>query len=180
MEQKITSLDVCAHHTGFDLLSQRAKKVFLDRCLELIRAGRLVPVFLDQIILYANAYDSYLLFDADVQENGPVLQSRDKRGDLRSYANPAVKMRTDALRDVVRIGKNFSFTPLDRERIEASEELPNPISYCLDIIDDEDETAQRAAAERRKAEANITRIYSRYGLKRDKSSRQSAGANIEK
>lgn len=176
-EQKITSLEVCTHHTGFELLSQRAKKVYLDRCLELIRAGKLVPVFLDQIVLYANAFDSYLLFDADVQENGPVLQSRDKRGDLRSYSNPAVKMRTDALRDVVRIGKNFSFTPLDRERIDDSGAATDTVLEWIqgdDALSPEELEKKREAA-RRKEEAAITRIYSKYGLTRDKTSRTKTG-----
>ena len=182
------TLDACTHQTGFDLLPQRAKKVYLDRCLQLIREGRMKEDFLDQLVLYANAYDAYLAADESVRKLGQVLQKSGERShEPIYYANPAVKMRMDSLRDVVRIGRNFSFSPLDRKSADLPITSPvnDPAASFLERrarprapwgepYDPEREAKEKAEKElnrkaaKRREEAAITRIYTRYGLKRDK------------
>jgi P27 family predicted phage terminase small subunit len=114
----ITDVHQCLNVTGYDLLSPKAKGIYRKKCKELITVGKLMIQDLHQLILYAHSCDQYWLFDQVIREKGVLTELVDRNGKVRYEPNPAVKMRRDALSDILKIGYNFGFSSMDRKRLD--------------------------------------------------------------
>ena len=109
----------CAYHvSGYAELSNRAKALYRQKCKELVAGPGLFSSDLHQVVLYAHSYDQYWIYDDSVKEHGAVLSNANKFGEQVLVANPAVKMRRDALKDLTAIAARFGFSPVDRAKIK--------------------------------------------------------------
>ncbi|MBR5499635.1 MAG: P27 family phage terminase small subunit, partial [Bacteroidales bacterium] len=122
----------CAYHvSGYAELSNRAKALYRQKCKELVAGAGLFPSDLHQVILYAHSYDQYWIYDDAVKEYGAVLKNTNKFGEEVLVANPAVKMRRDALKDLTAIAARFGFSPVDRAKIKLEVKEEDPLDDFL-------------------------------------------------
>lgn len=126
----------CAYHvSGYAELSNRAKALYRQKCKELVAGAGLFPSDLHQVILYAHSYDQYWQYDDAVKTHGAVLQNTNKFGEQVLVANPAVKMRRDALKDLTAIAARFGFSPVDRAKIKLEVKEEDPLDEFMKEFD---------------------------------------------
>ncbi len=78
----------------------------------------LEKAYLPGMIFYAKEFDTYLNADADIERNGRYILERGASGEvIGTTENPSVKHRNKALENIIRLGSNYGFTPVDRQRI---------------------------------------------------------------
>lgn len=116
---------------GYNELSGRAKTIYRNKCKELIAGAGLYATDLHQIILYAHSYEQYWIYDEAVKRHGAVLSVLNKFGDTVLIANPAVKMRRDALKDATAIAARFGFSPVDRAKIKLEVKEEDPLEAFM-------------------------------------------------
>lgn len=104
--------------SGYDNLSRRAKAIYRRKCHEMVERGALYLEDLTQLILYAHSVDSFWLFDAEVKKYGAVVEEVSREGNSRLVPNPAVRMRNEALKNILSISANFGFSPKDRQSLK--------------------------------------------------------------
>ena len=105
------------------LPSKRAKSLFKKKATQLIALGTLTAFDLEHLAAYCNSMD--VLFDCLEQMREPAIERYDKLGNLVGYVkNPAIAMYKQMLEDVNRLGSEFGFTPLSRQKfaVEKKEE----------------------------------------------------------
>lgn len=127
----------CAYHvSGYAKLSNRAKALYRQKCKELMAGAGLYSSDLHQVILYAHSYDQYWIYDDAVKEHGAVLRNTNKFGEEALVANPAVKMRRDALKDLTAIASRFGFSPADRAKIKLEVKGEDPLDDFMKTYGD--------------------------------------------
>lgn len=116
--EKITQFRQCQYVQGYDTLNERQKKIFKFSCEQLIALKLLEKAYLPGMIFYAKEFDTYLNADADTERNGRYILERGASGEvIGTTENPSVKHRNKALENIIRLGSNYGFTPVDRQRI---------------------------------------------------------------
>jgi P27 family predicted phage terminase small subunit len=120
--------------SGYDELSRRAKMLYLSNCNMLANHDRLFKEDLKALILYSQTWDEFWKMDKLVEDKGVLLTTA--QGNI--IANPAVKMRRDARRDIIDIGAKFGFTPFDRQKLKAPDNnKDNPLTIFLNEVDNQ-------------------------------------------
>lgn len=104
-------------HPGYQVLSDRAKKIYSRAARECMAVGILQSLDLDKLVMYSREYDAYLSACEDVAANGSVLSYEDKNGNKKYYSNPSVIQASAALKNANSIGSCFGFSPVDRQRL---------------------------------------------------------------
>lgn len=114
---KITDIRAVTSTGAMKLLpTKRAKDLFKKKAQQLIGLGVLTSMDLEHLAAYCNSMD--VLFTCLDSMRLPAVEKRDKLGYLTGYVkNPAVGMYKQMLEDVNRLGSEFGFTPLSRQKI---------------------------------------------------------------
>ena len=127
--EKLETVRQCAH-TGLDIMTPRARQIFRAKCRDLIALRILERQHLDELYLYAVELDEYLTASEEIAKNGRYITVRNEIGAVsRIIENPAFRIKDRALKNVVAIGSNFGFSPVDQLKIKG----------VTDVLQDEDE-----------------------------------------
>ena len=84
--------------------------------------------FCPQLLIYAVEYDHWITCCESIATEGLYITVTGKDGQATVAPNPAVKQRKDAEATLVRIGSNFGFSPVDRQRMKAEAADPQKTS----------------------------------------------------
>ncbi|MBC8603171.1 P27 family phage terminase small subunit [Parabacteroides acidifaciens] len=113
------------------LPTKRAKEIFKTKANQLIALGVLTELDIEHLAVYANSLD--VLFSCMEGMRKPAEEKYDKEGRLTGYVvRPETKMYKQMVDDVNRIGAEFGFTPVSRQRINQQEhEEQDPFKNLL-------------------------------------------------
>ena len=121
---KITVEDVGACQiSGLKSATRRARDIYWRTVRKVAALGMLEESFLAQIFFYAVEYDHFMTCCESVRKDGLYLVVEGKKGTI-VVPNPAVKQRDKALELLLKIGSNFGFSPVDKQRIRVDAEDP--------------------------------------------------------
>lgn len=139
---KITVEDVGACQiSGLKSATRRARDIYWRTVRKVAALGMLEESFLSQIFFYAVEYDHFMTCCESVRKDGPYLVVEGKKGTV-VVPNPAVKQRDKALELLLKIGSNFGFSPVDKQRIRVDAEDPKDKkvkAFFAAIYGDDDE-----------------------------------------
>ena len=139
---KITVEDVGACQiSGLKSATRRARDIYWRTVRKVAALGMLEESFLAQIFFYAVEYDHFMTCCESVRKDGLYLVVEGKKGTV-VVPNPAVKQREKALELLLKIGSNFGFSPVDKQRIRVDAEDPKDKkvkAFFAAIYGDDDE-----------------------------------------
>lgn len=134
---KIKDLKRITSTRGIRLLkSERSKRIFISKCNQLIAIGILTETDLDQISIYSDALDKYYTCISELQQKGMFSPRYDVNGNVIGFiSNPYLKLYQDLAILINKIGSDFGFSPVQRQKIkiEKPKEL-NPIEELTKLI----------------------------------------------
>lgn len=115
---KITDVNQIKSVAGLKLLpTKRAKAIFKQKANQLIGLRVLTILDIEQLAVYANSLD--VLFDCLDGMRRPAIKKIDKDGNLVGYVTPPeVALYSKMVEHVNRIGSEYGFTPVSRQRIK--------------------------------------------------------------
>lgn len=103
------------------LPTKRSKSIFRTKANQLIALGVLTVLDLELLAVYANSLD--ILFDCMEDMRLPATPKHNKLGQLIGYVpRPEIAMYKQMVEQVNRIGSDFGFTPISRQRINSAPE----------------------------------------------------------
>ncbi|RHJ76232.1 P27 family phage terminase small subunit [Parabacteroides sp. AM08-6] len=132
---KITDVKRILSTSRLKLLpTKRAKEIFKTKANQLIALGVLTELDIEHLAVYANSLD--VLFTCMEGMRKPAEPKYDKNLQLTGYiTRPETKMYKQMVDDVNRIGAEFGFTPVSRQRINQTQpENEDPFKNLLDNL----------------------------------------------
>ena len=111
--------------SGLQSATRRARDIYWRTVRKVAALGMLEESFLSQIFFYAVEYDHFMTCSESVKKDGLYIVVETKKGTL-VVPNPAVKQRDKALEILLKIGSNFGFSPVDKQRlrVQSPDEKP--------------------------------------------------------
>ena len=109
---------------GYSELTPRAKSIYRKVARAANALKILTEVDLLQLVMYAREYDWALDAMAKEREVGVMYSTTDKDGNVIWHSNPARGVVDSAIRNINKIGTNFGFSPVDRQRIKLAAQDP--------------------------------------------------------
>lgn len=129
--------------SGLKSATDRARKIYWSTVRKVAGQGMLDPAFCQQLLIYAIELDLLMKCEEDIRKNGMYLVVEGKKGTF-VCPNPAVKQLHNAAEKVLKIGSNFGFSPVDRQRLKAQAEDPKAKSikaiFAAIVADEGEET----------------------------------------
>lgn len=118
---KISDINEITSTENLKLLpSKRSREIFMNKANQLIALGILTEMDLEMLAVYANSLD--VLFSCLKKMRLPAIEKKDKLGNVVGYVpRPEVAMYKQMVDHVNRIGSEFGFTPISRQRINTPE-----------------------------------------------------------
>jgi len=115
--EKLTDIRQITSASRMKLLpTKRAKAIFKTKANQLIALRVLTELDLEHLAVYANSLD--VLFSCLDGMREPAKEKFDKNGQLIGYvAPPEISLYRQMVEHVNRIGAEFGFTPVSRQRI---------------------------------------------------------------
>lgn len=102
------------------LKSKRAKNIFIEKSNQLISMRILTSFDIEQLSIYAYALDQAYTCMEEVSEQGLFHETFDDNGRILRYVeNPHLKLFKEMVDIVNKIGADFGFTPVSRQKIKA-------------------------------------------------------------
>ena len=127
--------------SGLQSATHRARDIYWRTVRKVAALGMLEESFLSQIFFYSVEYDHFMTCCESVRKDGLYLVVEGKKGTV-VVPNPAVKQRDKALELLLKIGSNFGFSPVDKQRIRVDAEDPKDKkvkAFFAAIYGDDDE-----------------------------------------
>lgn len=117
---KITDIKQITSCSKLKMLpTKRAKDIFKQKANQLIALNVLTELDLEQLAVYANSLD--LVFDCLEGMRKPAIPKYDKEGNLTGYvAPPELALYRQMVEIVNKIGSDFGFSPISRQRINTA------------------------------------------------------------
>ena len=111
--------------SGLQSATRRARDIYWRTVRKVAALGMLEESFLSQIFFYAIEYDHLMTCNESIRKDGIYITVEGKKGTF-VVPNPAVKQRDKALEILMKIGSNFGFSPVDKQRIRVQTEPEKP------------------------------------------------------
>lgn len=111
--------------SGLQSTTRRARDIYWRTVKKVAALGMLEESFLSQIFFYAIEYDHLMTCNESIRKEGIYITVEGKKGTF-VVPNPAVKQRDKALEILMKIGSNFGFSPVDKQRIRVQTEPEKP------------------------------------------------------
>jgi len=126
--------------SGLKSSTPRAREIYWATCRKVAAQGMLDPTFCAQILFYAIEYDIVLRCEEDIKKKGMYVEVEGKRGTFL-VQNPSVKQLHAAMEKVLKIGSNFGFSPVDRQRLkmELGDNKPKGFKAIFAMVVNDDE-----------------------------------------
>ena len=127
--------------SGLKSATRRAREMYWALCRRVAAQGMLEEAFCAQLLMYAVEYDHFCTCSESIRKDGLYMTVEGKDGKPIVVANPCVKQRETAIEKLLKIGSNFGFSPVDRQRIKVIEEDPKQKSLkaMFAMVFEEDE-----------------------------------------
>ena len=109
--------------SGLKSATDRARKIYWATVRKVSAQGMLDEAFCQQLLIYAIELDLLLRCEESIKKDGMYLVVETKKGTM-ALPNPAVKQLHAAAEKLLKIGSNFGFSPVDRQRLKAQAEDP--------------------------------------------------------
>ena len=106
---------------GLKSANARTTRIYWNVIRELAVNKMLEKDFCVQVLIYATYLDTFISCSEDIEERGLICTGINKEGAPYSYPNPSVKMRDNATEKLLKIGSNFGFSPVDRQRLKLAD-----------------------------------------------------------
>lgn len=135
LAERITDIKKVTSASKMKLLpTKRAKDIFKAKANQLIALGVLTVLDIEHLAVYANSLD--VLFSCLEGMREAAKEKRNKVGDLIGYITPPeVKLYKQMVEDVNRIGSEFGFTPISRQRINLEKKpIENPFQKLINDL----------------------------------------------
>lgn len=118
LADKITDVSEITSTSRLKLLpTKRAKDIFKQKANQLIAMGVLTMMDIEHLAVYANSLD--VLFSCMENMRKEATEKHNKFGELIGYVpRPEIAMYKQMVEHVNRIGSEFGFTPVSRQRID--------------------------------------------------------------
>lgn len=117
-------------------LSPAAAKVFKQRVQQVFAMGILQAVDEDALAIYANAMNTCVTAQKQLDKDGLIITECDETGMVIKVApNPLCKILKDNITIVNTIGSQFGFTPVSRIKLAAMARDDQPRNDFNDFID---------------------------------------------
>ena len=119
--------------SGHVLKTLRSKKIFITKANQLIALGVLTNFDLEQLSIYAYALDQVYSAMEELKSDKLFMEVKDAQTNSVKYiANPYFKVFKEMQEIVNKIGADFGFTPISRQKINppVSEEK-SPIQQLI-------------------------------------------------
>lgn len=113
----INSINQCTTASGYSDLTDRAKKIYRSKCMELIAEGELRRGYLITLVAWADNYARYLRLRTEVEEEGYTFKSHNKFGEEVISANPKVKMMNDSQKMANNLLSDFGSTLMKARKL---------------------------------------------------------------
>lgn len=137
--------------SGLQGATKRARDIYWAIVKKVAAQGLLDVAFCSQLLFYAVEYDFFISCCESIRKDGPFIILKDKDGNplrkkdggIIAFENRAVKNREKALEKLIKIGSNFGFSPVDRQRLKIQADSPkvNGIKAIFAAIVADDEQA---------------------------------------
>ena len=111
--------------SGLQSATRRARDIYWRTVRKVAALGMLEESFLSQIFFYSVEYDHFMTCCESIRKDGLYLVIEGKKGTIVA-PNPAVKQRDKALEILLKIGSNFGFSPVDKQRIRVEGNTEKP------------------------------------------------------
>lgn len=119
---------------GSALKSKRSKKIFMDKANQLIALRVLTEFDLEQLSIYAFSLDQVFICMERIVAEGYYRDVITDKG-ITTLVNPCLKIYKEMVDVTNRIGSEFGFTPVSRQKINAKEpEEKNPFADLLNNL----------------------------------------------
>ena len=133
--------DLC-QVSGLKGATKRAREIYWALCRRVATQGLLEEAFCQQLLLYAVEYDHWISCCESIKKEGITMLVEDKNGKPIAISNPAVKQRDKATEILLKLGSNFGFSPVDRQRLKLAVEDPKTkgikAMFAAVLMDDAD------------------------------------------
>lgn len=118
------------------LKTKRAKKIYIEKANQLIQLRILTSFDLEQLSIYAYALDQTYTCMENLHKQGYFHESYDDNGNILRYIeNPYLKLLRDMIEVTNKIGSDYGFTPVSRQKInQAPPSEKNPFEDLLNSI----------------------------------------------
>ena len=103
--------------SGLKSATRRAREIYWAVVRRVAVQGMMEEAFCSQLLFYAIEYDHFLTCSESIKKEGIYIAVEGKNGTYL-VPNPAVKQREAALEKLLKIGSNFGFSPVDRQRLK--------------------------------------------------------------
>lgn len=133
--KKITDIKKITSTSRLKLLpTKRAKEIFKTKANQLITLGVLTELDIEHLAVYANSLD--VLFSCMEGMREPATERYSKEGELIGYVpRPEIAMYKQMVEHVNRIGAEFGFTPVSRQKLnQVAPEEKNPFQDLINSI----------------------------------------------
>lgn len=133
--ERITDIKMITSTSRLKLLpTKRAKDIFKQKANQLIALGILTVLDIEHLAVYANSLD--VLFSCMESMRNEPTPKYNKNMELIGYVpDPSINMYRQMVEHVNRIGAEFGFTPISRQKINyQEEEKKNPFQLLKDSI----------------------------------------------
>lgn len=115
------------------LKNKRAKKIFIEKSNQLIANGILTDFDIEQLSIYAYALDQAYTCMENISDQGLFKEIFDDNGNILRYVqNPHLPLFRDMVDIANKIGSDFGFSPVSRQKIKA--ETPKDEDDLIKIL----------------------------------------------
>ena len=133
--------------SGLKSATERARKIYWSTVRKVSAQGMLDAAFCQQLLIYAIELDLLMRCEEDIRKNGLYIIVETKKGTM-ALPNPSVKQLHAAAEKVIKIGSNFGFSPVDRQRLKVQAEDTKSkgikaIFAAMAVVDDSDDADEQ-------------------------------------
>ena len=135
MEVTPVSVFISSLPKNSPLKKKRAKEIFIEKANQLITLRILTPFDLEQLSIYAYALDQAYSSMEKISALGCFKETYDDNGRILRYVeNPYLKLFRDMVDIANKIGSDFGFSPVSRQKLKAGKpKKDDDLSRLLDI-----------------------------------------------
>lgn len=133
---EVTSIDQIAELCKSSHLSSAIqKRVFREKCEQLILLGQLRVTDIDMLVVYSKAMDDYLSAAKVLKKDGLYITLYDENEHpVKLVVNPYKAMMDKASDTIIKLSAVFGFSPVDRLKLKVEEKKDESLGELLNSL----------------------------------------------
>lgn len=125
---KVAEIGSKCQISGLRAATDRAKRIYWRKCKEVAALGILESQDCPSLLAYAVEYDLMIMCEEAIKQDGLYMVVDGKKGTF-VVPNPAVKQLHSCVEKLDRIGGNFGFSPVGRQRLKLIQDDGKPKGF---------------------------------------------------